>query len=104
MMAVEGVVKRFGGHTVLDGVSLAVAPGEVVTILGSSGSGKSTLIRCVNGLETLDGGRITVDGLDVADPSQLAQARRLSATVFQLFNLYPHMSVLRNVTWRRNWC
>ncbi|MEA1650145.1 amino acid ABC transporter ATP-binding protein [Nitrospirillum sp. BR 11164] len=98
MIAVEGVVKRFGAHTVLDGVSLTVAPGEVVTILGSSGSGKSTLIRCVNGLETLDGGRISVDGLDVADPRQLAQARRLSATVFQLFNLYPHMTVLRNLT------
>ncbi|MEE3626714.1 amino acid ABC transporter ATP-binding protein [Nitrospirillum sp. BR 11752] len=98
MIAVEGVVKRFGAQTVLDGVSLAVAPGEVVTILGSSGSGKSTLIRCINGLERLDGGRITVDGLDVADPRQLAQARRLSATVFQLFNLYPHMTVLRNVT------
>ncbi|MEC4592477.1 MULTISPECIES: amino acid ABC transporter ATP-binding protein [Nitrospirillum] len=98
MIAVEGVIKRFGAHTVLDGVSLTVALGEVVTILGSSGSGKSTLIRCVNGLETLDGGRITVDGLDVSDPRQLAQARRLSATVFQLFNLYPHMTVLRNIT------
>ncbi|TWB21359.1 amino acid ABC transporter ATP-binding protein (PAAT family) [Nitrospirillum amazonense] len=98
MIAVEGVVKRFGAHTVLGGVSLTVAPGEVVTILGSSGSGKSTLIRCINGLETLDGGRVTVDGLDVADPRQLAQARRLSATVFQLFNLYPHMTVLRNIT------
>ncbi|MBB6249673.1 amino acid ABC transporter ATP-binding protein [Nitrospirillum iridis] len=98
MIAVEGVVKRFGTQTVLDGVSLTVAPGEVVTILGSSGSGKSTLIRCINGLERLDGGRITVDGLDVANPRQLAQARRLSATVFQLFNLYPHMTVLRNVT------
>ncbi|WP_044559762.1 amino acid ABC transporter ATP-binding protein [Azospirillum sp. B4] len=98
MIAVEGVVKRFGAQAVLNGVSLTVAPGEVVTILGSSGSGKSTLIRCINGLERLDGGRITVDGLDVANPRQLAQARRLSATVFQLFNLYPHMTVLRNVT------
>lgn len=98
MIRVEGVVKRFGGQTVLDGVSLVVAPGEVVTILGSSGSGKSTLIRCINGLEALDGGRITVDGLDVAAPRQLAQARRLSATVFQLFNLYPHMTALKNVT------
>lgn len=97
MIKMDGVVKRFGSSTVLDGVNLTVAPGEVVAILGASGSGKSTLIRCVNGLEKLDGGSITVDGHDVSDAKQLRAARRCSATVFQLFNLYPHMTALQNV-------
>ena len=65
MLKVENVKKAFGDATVLDGVNLTVNPGEVVSILGSSGSGKSTLIRCINGLEKLNGGRITVDDFDV---------------------------------------
>ena len=97
MIKIRGVVKRFGASTVLDGVDLAVAPGEVVAILGASGSGKSTLVRCVNGLEKLDGGSITVDGHDVSDAQQLRAARKCSATVFQLFNLYPHMTAVQNV-------
>ena len=98
MIDLQQVRKRFGASTVLDGVDLTVAPGEVVAILGASGSGKSTLIRCINGLEKLDGGRISVDGHDVSDAKQLRQARKCSATVFQLFNLYPHMTALQNVT------
>jgi ABC-type polar amino acid transport system ATPase subunit len=98
MLKVENVRKTFGTVIVLDGVNLTVNPGEVVSILGSSGSGKSTLIRCINGLERLDGGSITVDGFDVSKPRQLAEARKRSGTVFQLFNLYPHMTALRNVT------
>jgi ABC-type polar amino acid transport system ATPase subunit len=97
LIAIQNVVKRFGTSTVLDGVDLAVHPGEVVAILGASGSGKSTLIRCLNGLEKLDGGRIAVDGHDVSVPAQLRQARKCSATVFQLFNLYPHMTAVQNV-------
>ncbi|MDC9825109.1 amino acid ABC transporter ATP-binding protein [Devosia sp. ZB163] len=97
MLKVENVKKSFGAATVLDGVNLTVNPGEVVSILGSSGSGKSTLIRCINGLEKLDGGRITVDEFDVAKPKELAEARKRSGTVFQLFNLYPHMTALQNV-------
>ncbi len=97
MLAIETVRKVFGATTVLDGVDLAVNPGEVVSILGSSGSGKSTLIRCINGLERLDGGRITVDGFDVSKPRELAEARTRSGTVFQLFNLYPHMTAVGNV-------
>jgi len=98
MLKVENVRKAFGGVAVLDGVDLRVDPGEVVSILGSSGSGKSTLVRCINGLERLDGGRITVDDFDVSKPRELAQARKRSGTVFQLFNLYPHMTALKNIT------
>lgn len=98
MIVIEGVAKRFGGNTVLDGIDLRIAPGEVVSILGASGSGKSTLIRCINGLEKLDGGTISVDGHRVDDPEQLQLARRCSGTVFQLFNLYPHMTALQNIT------
>jgi ABC-type polar amino acid transport system ATPase subunit len=98
MLKVENVKKAFGGTIVLDGVNLTVNPGEVVSILGSSGSGKSTLIRCINGLEKLNAGRITVDDFDVSKPKELAEARKRSGTVFQLFNLYPHMSALQNIT------
>ncbi|MBN9310050.1 amino acid ABC transporter ATP-binding protein [Devosia sp.] len=98
MIKVENVKKAFGPVTVLDGVNLVVNPGEVVSILGSSGSGKSTLIRCINGLEKLNAGRITVDDFDVSKPKDLAEARKRSGTVFQLFNLYPHMTALQNIT------
>jgi ABC-type polar amino acid transport system ATPase subunit len=98
MIKIEQVGKKFGAVTVLDGVDLTIQPGEVVSILGASGSGKSTLIRCINGLEKLDQGRITVDEFDVSHPKQLAEARKRSGTVFQLFNLYPHMTALQNVT------
>jgi ABC-type polar amino acid transport system ATPase subunit len=98
MLNVENVKKAFGNVTVLDGVNLTISPGEVVSILGSSGSGKSTLIRCINGLEKLNAGRITVDDFDVSRPRDLAEARKRSGTVFQLFNLYPHMTALQNIT------
>jgi ABC-type polar amino acid transport system ATPase subunit len=98
MIQIEGVAKRFGTNTVLDGIDLRIAPGEVVSILGPSGSGKSTLIRCINGLEKLDGGTICVDGHRIDDPRQLQLARRCCGTVFQLFNLYPHMTALQNIT------
>jgi ABC-type polar amino acid transport system ATPase subunit len=98
MLKIENVKKAFGDVTVLAGVNLTVSPGEVVSILGSSGSGKSTLIRCINGLERLNGGRITVDDFDVSKPRDLAEARKRSGTVFQLFNLYPHMTALQNIT------
>lgn len=97
MISVTDVKKAFGSAVVLDGVSLTVNPGEVVTILGSSGSGKSTLIRCINGLERLDGGKITVDDFDVSKPKELSEARKRSGTVFQLFNLYPHMTAVENI-------
>jgi ABC-type polar amino acid transport system ATPase subunit len=98
MLKVENVKKAFGSAVVLDGVNLIVNPGEVVSILGSSGSGKSTLIRCINGLEKLNAGKITVDDFDVSKPRDLSEARKRSGTVFQLFNLYPHMTALENIT------
>ena len=98
MIRVENLRKAFGSNVVLDGIDLTVAPGEVISVLGSSGSGKSTLIRCINGLEKIGAGRITVDEFDVSKPQELAEARKRSGTVFQLFNLYPHMTALQNVT------
>ncbi|MRG58214.1 ATP-binding cassette domain-containing protein [Phyllobacterium sp. SYP-B3895] len=98
MIRARGVQKSFGSAVVLNGIDLDVNVGEVVSILGSSGSGKSTLIRCMNGLERLDGGLITIDDFDVSNPKDLAEARKRSATVFQLFNLYPHMTAVENVT------
>jgi polar amino acid transport system ATP-binding protein len=95
----SGVRKSFGANVVLDGIDLAVAPGEVVTLIGASGSGKTTLLRCVNLLEPVDDGRILLDGADIAavgvDPNPV---RRRIGIVFQSFNLFPHMSVERNVT------
>jgi len=95
----SGVRKSFGPNVVLDGIDLALAPGEVVTMIGASGSGKTTLLRCVNLLEPVDDGRILLDGTDIAavgiDPNPV---RRRIGIVFQSFNLFPHVSVERNVT------
>jgi ABC-type polar amino acid transport system ATPase subunit len=95
----ERARKRFGSLDVLRGIDLNVAPGEVVVLCGPSGSGKTTLLRCVNGLERIDDGRITVMGrtLDEAtlrDPRFRAEI----GVVFQKFSLYPHMRVMRNLT------
>ncbi|PRY32681.1 amino acid ABC transporter ATP-binding protein [Umezawaea tangerina] len=99
VLAVRGLVKRYGQATVLDGVDLDVHEHEVVVLIGSSGSGKSTLLRCANLLEELDDGQVLLDGVDVSDPRVDAdRARRAMGIVFQAFNLFPHMSVLDNVT------
>ena len=96
---VRSVVKRFGLNTVLDGIDLDVAEHEVVCLIGASGSGKSTLLRCINGLEALNGGSITVDGRAVIqDDIKLNRLRRDVGIVFQAYNLFPHMTVLDNVT------
>jgi ABC-type polar amino acid transport system ATPase subunit len=97
MISIAGLRKSFGAATVLNGIDLEIRKGEVVSVLGSSGSGKSTLIRCINGLEKVDAGRITVDDFDVSKPRELAEARKRSGTVFQLFNLYPHMTAVQNI-------
>ncbi|MCJ2035700.1 amino acid ABC transporter ATP-binding protein [Methylobacterium sp. J-068] len=92
-----GVNKWFGSAHVLRDVSLAVAPGEKIVICGPSGSGKSTLIRCVNGLESYQGGTIRVDGRDLT-PARIPAVRRTVGMVFQHFNLFSHLTVLENCT------
>ena len=99
VLSCEGVVKRFGAHTVLRSIDLAVAEHQVVTLIGASGSGKSSLLRCINLLETVDDGVIRLDGEDITDPRIDADAvRRGIGVVFQAYNLFPHMTVLANVT------
>ncbi|HEX6022479.1 MAG TPA: amino acid ABC transporter ATP-binding protein [Solirubrobacter sp.] len=90
--------KSFGDNLVLDGVDLSVARGEVIVIAGPSGSGKSTMLRCVNGLETPDSGEILFDGRPVRPGKTLPAIRAEIGLVFQQFNLFPHMTVLDNIT------
>jgi polar amino acid transport system ATP-binding protein len=98
VLQVRGLVKRYGEHTVLDGVHVDVAEHEVVALIGASGSGKSTLLRCVNLLEDVDDGQILLDGEDISDPRVDPDVvRRRMGVVFQAFNLFPHLSVLDNV-------
>ena len=99
VLSVRGLVKSYGERRVLDGVDLDVAEHQVVVLIGASGSGKSTLLRCVDLLEDIDDGQIFLDGSDISDPRGDADAaRRSMGMVFQSFNLFPHMSVLANVT------
>jgi polar amino acid transport system ATP-binding protein len=98
-LLVDGVHKSFGQLEVLRGVDLAVAEHEVVCLIGASGSGKSTLLRCVNLLEPIDEGRIVVEGEEITGAGvNLNRIRQRIGIVFQAFNLFPHMSVLANVT------
>ena len=98
-ISLRGVTKRFGDHTVLDGVDLDVEQGQCVALIGPSGSGKSTLLRCINLLEPVDDGAVLIDGVDVSDPGHDANSvRRRVGMVFQSFNLFPHMTVAENIT------
>jgi polar amino acid transport system ATP-binding protein len=105
---VRGLVKRFGPLTVLDGVDLTVAAGQVLCVIGPSGSGKSTLLRCINALEKPEEGLIFVNGQCVGwrregdelrqeTPAELARHRAAIGMVFQSFNLFPHMTAIQNV-------
>ena len=99
MIEVDNVHKSFGSLQVLKGVSLTVQKGEVVSIVGGSGSGKSTLLTCINGLEAIQQGSVTVDGTVVHAPgTDLNRLRRKIGIVFQQFNAFPHLTVLENVT------
>ena len=100
IVRIENVVKDFGPLRVLDGVGFDVARGQTVAIVGRSGSGKSTLLRCIAGLETVQGGRIEVCGHPVGRPGSAARAqlRRDVGMVFQSYNLFPHLTVERNIT------
>ena len=99
IIRIEGVAKWYGQFQVLHDIDLAVQPGERIVICGPSGSGKSTLIRCINRLETVEKGRIVVDGNDLTAGGRATQeVRREVGMVFQQFNLFPHMTVLENCT------
>jgi len=96
---VRSLHKSFGALEVLKGIEFHVDPGEVVCVIGPSGSGKSTLLRCINLLETPTSGKIWVSGQDVTDPDvDIDAVRRSIGMVFQQFNLFPHLSVLENLT------
>ncbi len=109
MVNAEAVHKRYGRHEVLKGITLEVAAGEVMCLLGPSGSGKSTFLRCINHLEKIDAGRLSVDGelvgyreaggrLHELREAEVARKRAEIGMVFQHFNLFPHMTALENVT------
>ena len=96
---IEDLHKSFGPNEVLRGISMSVASHEVICLIGASGSGKSTLLRCINLLEPIEYGRISLLGQDITAPRVDPNlVRRQIGIVFQSFNLFPHMSVLRNVT------
>jgi polar amino acid transport system ATP-binding protein len=98
-LRLDGIHKSFGKLEVLKGIDLAVAEHEVVCLIGASGSGKSTLLRCVNLLEPVDQGRVVIGGREVSERGgDVNDVRRRIGIVFQSFNLFPHMSVLRNIT------
>jgi ABC-type polar amino acid transport system ATPase subunit len=102
MISVESLSKSWGSVRVLEAVSLAGAAGTVTALVGPSGSGKTTLLRCLNGLETFDAGRLAIAGHDLAPGPhagpRLDRLRRDVGMVFQQFNLFPHLSVLDNVS------
>lgn len=98
IIEIEHVSKRFGRVVALDDVSLTVKRGEVVVIIGPSGSGKSTLLRCINHLESVDSGCIVVDGIPLTEAKNIDKVRAEVGMVFQLFNLFPHLTALENIT------
>jgi polar amino acid transport system ATP-binding protein len=99
LLSLQSVRKSFGDNVVLRDIDLTIEPGECVVLIGASGSGKSTLLRCVNLLEVVDDGRITLEGEDITDPRVDADAvRARMGVVFQAYNLFPHLSVLDNIT------
>ncbi|MDF3341771.1 amino acid ABC transporter ATP-binding protein [Mycolicibacterium septicum] len=96
---IEGLKKSFGDLVVLDGIDTTISKGEVVCVIGPSGSGKSTFLRCLNKLEDITAGKVTVDEFDLTDRKvNLDKVRQHIGMVFQHFNLFPHMTVIDNVT------
>lgn len=98
MIKLENVHKSFGKNEVLKGIDLHIEKGQVVVIIGPSGSGKSTVLRTMNYLEEPTSGKVIVDGMDLSDKSKLNQVRTEVGMVFQNFNLFPHMTVMENLT------
>jgi polar amino acid transport system ATP-binding protein len=99
MVLIQGLRKSYGANEVLKGIDLDVQPGEVIAIIGKSGSGKSTLLRCVNGLEVFQQGSLHVQGqpLQTGDAKAMRELRQHVGMIFQNFNLFPHLSVGRNI-------
>lgn len=95
MLELKNIKKSFSGRKILDGISLKVTDGEIMCIVGQSGGGKTTLLRCISGLERIDEGEMILDGRKF-DPMSSKEA--LIGVVFQEYNLFPHLSVLENVT------
>lgn len=95
---VENISKAFGNVKVFENISFKVEPGEIVCIKGKSGEGKTTLLRCLNHLETVDDGRIIIDGLDLTNVKDSRQVGQKIGLVFQSYNLFPHLSVMENLT------
>ena len=99
VLVLENVHKSFGENEVLEGIDLLVEPHEVVCLIGASGSGKSTLLKCVNLIESIDSGRIVLEGEEItARGADTNRVRQRIGIVFQAFNLFPHMTVLQNIT------
>ena len=98
MIRLNNVTKKFGSNEVLKGIDLTVKTGEKLVIIGPSGSGKSTLIRLMNGLEETSSGTVEIDGKQMTHQSRAKLNREYSSMVFQQFNLYPHKTVLENLT------
>ncbi|MFL9927328.1 amino acid ABC transporter ATP-binding protein [Herbaspirillum lusitanum] len=104
IIEVKGLKKSFGSHVVLQNIDFTVQPSQVVVVIGPSGSGKSTFLRCLNGLETAEGGTIRACGHAVVEQGKMMPEAKLDALrtevgmVFQSFNLFPHLSVLDNIT------
>ena len=99
MIDVKNLSKSFGNHLVLDDISEHIYPGEKVVIIGPSGSGKSTFLRCMNLMEIPSSGTITFDGVDITDPKvNIDLMRRKMGMVFQHFNLFPNMTIRKNIT------
>lgn len=99
MISVKGLKKSYGDTEVLKDISIDIHPKEVVVVIGPSGSGKSTFLRCLNMLETISGGHVIIDGMDLADKkTDINKVRTEVGMVFQQFNLFPHKTVLENIT------
>lgn len=97
MLNVIDLKKSFNNTNVLKGISFDISPGEIAVVLGKSGAGKTTLMRCINGLESFDSGKIIVDDIEINKNSDMKKIRGQVGMVFQNFNLFPHLTVLENI-------
>jgi polar amino acid transport system ATP-binding protein len=109
VIKIRDLKKAFHERTVIDGISIDVTKGDLIAIIGPSGCGKSTLLRCINGLETSDGGCIEVFGTELKSPNEIGQneftkraltVRQKVGMVFQSFNLFPHLTIMENLMMR----